>query len=45
MRVSKQLQVVLDPEEFERLETGEPIQIPVDQEQAIVLYPPQEDDQ
>jgi len=45
MRVTKQLQVVLESEEFERLDSGQPIQIPIDQEQVIALYPPQEDDE
>jgi hypothetical protein len=45
MRVSKHLDVELEPEEWRRLQNGEPISIPIEQEQFLNVYPPEGDEQ
>jgi len=43
MRLSKHLDVELEPEEWERLQNGEPIGIPLEEDQFLNLYPPEGD--
>lgn len=40
MNLTKRLDVALDPEEYERIQNGNPLQIPTDNA-LIVLYPPE----
>jgi hypothetical protein len=40
MRITKTLDVELTEEEIERLTDGNPLQIPIDPDQGLVLYPP-----
>lgn len=40
MNLTKRLDVHLHPDEYELLERGEPLQIPID-DQIIVVFPPQ----
>jgi len=42
MRITKTLDVELTAEEIERLNEGKPLQIPIDQDQGLVLYPPEQ---
>lgn len=42
MNVRKTLEIALDEEALEMLKNGESLQVPVDQDQSIVLYPPRE---
>lgn len=42
MNVRKTLEIALDDEALEMLQDGESLQVPVDQDQSIVIYPPRE---
>jgi hypothetical protein len=40
MKISKSVDVKLDREELERLNGGEPLRIPLEEQQFLNLYPP-----
>lgn len=40
MNINKTVNIQMEPEDMDRLVEGQPLQIPIDQKQGIVLYPP-----
>jgi len=44
MRLSKHVDVELEPEEWEMLQSGEPVRIPIEQDQFLNVYPPENGD-